>query len=665
MADGGVLDLYAEDLEKDFSLQGRDEFGGDGVDLYDDIGPADGSAGGPTSGDIAGGDANAGAGGAAAESVPGNGSNGVYHQSSGAVVVNNLGRRYQLYVGNLTWWTTDSDIANVMREIGVNDFQEVKFFENRANGQSKGFCVVSMGSENSSRLVLERLSKKELHGQIPMVTYPTKQALNQFESMQKTRPVPPPQQNGPPRGPAPNNMISGSGPMPGHSPGQVMPPGHPGQRMMNPNMPQGQYRPPHMGQGPPVGATGVVPARMQSAMHQGGPMGGQPPLQGPPRYPINQGQWGAGQPRPNGPRPGPPGPQQRPPMFQGPPGGMPMRGPRPDWNRPPMHAGGFPPQGGPPGGPPQGPPMMQGPPRGGPPQIGGPGGPPGAGGPNPHVNPAFFNQGGVPPQHPGVPQMGGPHGPPGPGPQQGMNMPPQHGPPPHFAQAGPRGPWPPGPQQVKPPGPFPDPAAMGPQLSEAEFEEVMSRNRTVSSSAIARAVSDAATGEYSSAIETLVTAISLIKQSKVAHDERCKILISSLQDTLHGIEAKSYNRRERSRSRERTHRARPRRERSSSRYRERSRERERDHRDREGGSYRERSRSRERAAPDHYRDDSSSRSGRPRKSPEQVVEPVSEAPSKRSYYEERSTSRYRERSRERDRDRDRREERREEHRSRH
>lgn len=37
-----------------------------------------------------------------------------------------------------------------------------------------------------------------------------------------------------------------------------------------------------------------------------------------------------------------------------------------------------------------------------------------------------------------------------------------------------------------------------------------------------------------SAIETLVTAISLIKQSKVAHDERCKILISSLQDTLNG-----------------------------------------------------------------------------------------------------------------------------------
>jgi cleavage and polyadenylation specificity factor subunit 6/7 len=33
-----------------------------------------------------------------------------------------------------------------------------------------------------------------------------------------------------------------------------------------------------------------------------------------------------------------------------------------------------------------------------------------------------------------------------------------------------------------------------PPLSEAEFEEIMGRNRTVSSSAIARAVSDAAAG---------------------------------------------------------------------------------------------------------------------------------------------------------------------------
>ena len=47
-------------------------------------------------------------------------------------------------------------------------------------------------------------------------------------------------------------------------------------------------------------------------------------------------------------------------------------------------------------------------------------------------------------------------------------------------------------------------------------------------------------GDFPLAIETLVTAISLIKQSKIAGDDRCKILISALQDTLHGIESKSY-----------------------------------------------------------------------------------------------------------------------------
>ncbi len=78
------------------------------------------------------------------------------------------------------------------------------------------------------------------------------------------------------------------------------------------------------------------------------------------------------------------------------------------------------------------------------------------------------------------------------------------------------------------------------KLSDAEFEDVMQKNKTVSSIAINRAVQDAACGNYASAIETLVTAISLIKQSKIATDDRCKILINSLQDTLHGIESKSY-----------------------------------------------------------------------------------------------------------------------------
>lgn len=127
-----------------------------------------------------------------------------------------------------------------------------------------------------------------------------------------------------------------------------------------------------------------------------------------------------------------------------------------------------------------------------------PGGP---GQPAPHVNPAFFQQ------PSGAPQ--GPPGHPGYGPPNGPSSRP------YMSNE------------------------MG--MSEQELEEIMSRNRTVSSSAIARAVADAAAGDFSNAIETLVTAISLIKQSKVASDERCKILVSSLHDTLHGIETKSYS----------------------------------------------------------------------------------------------------------------------------
>ena len=70
---------------------------------------------------------------------------------------------------------------------GVSDFLEVKFNENRINGQSKGFCCVSLGSDTSLRIVMEKLVKQELHGQTPVVTYATKTALMQFEAQSKTR----------------------------------------------------------------------------------------------------------------------------------------------------------------------------------------------------------------------------------------------------------------------------------------------------------------------------------------------------------------------------------------------------------------------------------------------------------------------------------------------
>jgi len=388
--DGGVdIDLYA-DVEQDFP---QEDFSADNNDLYDDVITASTSKEEekPTTTPVK------------KEELDTSNSSSSGRQE---------GRRWQLYVGNLTWWTTDQDIQDGVVNLGVADFIEVKFYENRANGQSKGFCCVSLGSESSMRKVMDLLPKKELHGQNPVVTYATKQALHQFEAQSKTRPPQSAGQGGGPRDGGRDRDGRRDGP-PGGFGGRGPPMG----------------RPPPMGRGPPQGPP---------------PMGG-PIYRAPPPGPPPMGRPPMGLPPPIR---GPP-----PPMQRGPPLGMPV-GPPPMVHGPPL-------QRPPPGLPPTGPPPIAG----------------------AHVNPAFFPPGAPVP----VPYHEVPHG-----------------------------------------------------LSEPEFEEIMSRNRTVSSSAIARAVQDAANGEFASAIETLVTAISLIKQSKVASDDRCKILISSLQDTLHGIENKSY-----------------------------------------------------------------------------------------------------------------------------
>jgi cleavage and polyadenylation specificity factor subunit 6/7 len=70
-------------------------------------------------------------------------------------------------------------VENAISAIGVQDLVEVRFHENRANGQSKGFCVITVGSEISARQCMDKLPKKDLHGQTPIVTFTSKQALNQ------------------------------------------------------------------------------------------------------------------------------------------------------------------------------------------------------------------------------------------------------------------------------------------------------------------------------------------------------------------------------------------------------------------------------------------------------------------------------------------------------
>lgn len=82
----------------------QEEFAAEGVDLYDDIGgPTEPSSVPPgvtvsanaveNAAPVVGGDS----------AANGSGSNGLYHQGGGSLTPNHMGRRYQLYVGNLTW----------------------------------------------------------------------------------------------------------------------------------------------------------------------------------------------------------------------------------------------------------------------------------------------------------------------------------------------------------------------------------------------------------------------------------------------------------------------------------------------------------------------------------------------------------------------------------
>jgi cleavage and polyadenylation specificity factor subunit 6/7 len=84
-------------------------------------------------------------------------------------------------VGVVFQWTTEKDIEDATKSLGINDFIEVKFFENRANGQSKGFCVLTVGSESSAKILMDRLGLKDLHGTKPVVLPNTKQSIAQVE----------------------------------------------------------------------------------------------------------------------------------------------------------------------------------------------------------------------------------------------------------------------------------------------------------------------------------------------------------------------------------------------------------------------------------------------------------------------------------------------------
>lgn len=53
-----------------------------------------------------------------------------------------------LYIGNLQWWTTDSELENLCSKYG--QVLDIKTFEDKTTGKSKGYVLVQFGTADSA-----------------------------------------------------------------------------------------------------------------------------------------------------------------------------------------------------------------------------------------------------------------------------------------------------------------------------------------------------------------------------------------------------------------------------------------------------------------------------------------------------------------------------------
>ena len=68
----------------------------------------------------------------------------------------------KLYVGNLSYGTTDSDLQTMFEEFGSVESAQV--IMDRDTGRSKGFGFVEMGKDQEAQAAIKGLNGKEIDG---------------------------------------------------------------------------------------------------------------------------------------------------------------------------------------------------------------------------------------------------------------------------------------------------------------------------------------------------------------------------------------------------------------------------------------------------------------------------------------------------------------------
>ncbi|KAL1565237.1 cleavage and polyadenylation specificity factor subunit 6-like [Salvia divinorum] len=83
-----------------------------------------------------------------------------------------------LFVGELHWWTTDSEIESVLIQFGK--VKEIKFFDERASGKSKGYCQVEFYDYAAASACKEGMNGHIFNGRACVVAFATPQTIRQM-----------------------------------------------------------------------------------------------------------------------------------------------------------------------------------------------------------------------------------------------------------------------------------------------------------------------------------------------------------------------------------------------------------------------------------------------------------------------------------------------------
>ncbi|KAE9454686.1 hypothetical protein C3L33_13420, partial [Rhododendron williamsianum] len=116
-----------------------------------------------------------------------------------------------LFVGELHWWTTDAELESVLSQYGR--VKEIKFFDERASGKSKGYCQVEFCDASAASACKEGMNGYNFNGRACVVAFASPQTIRQMATsyMNKNQPQTQPQSQTQPQGRRPMNDGAGRG----------------------------------------------------------------------------------------------------------------------------------------------------------------------------------------------------------------------------------------------------------------------------------------------------------------------------------------------------------------------------------------------------------------------------------------------------------------------